>query len=559
MRFWFWFSLFVVAVYGYFGLEFAFRDNYIVDSDARQHVFWMQRFLDPELFPNDWIADYHEFVAPAGYSSLYWIAAKLGIPPLFFNKILPPILGLITTAFCFKTSLYLFPYPAAAFTSSVLLNQILWTKYDIISGTARAFIYPLFLAFLYFLLRRSLLGTTLTIALTAVFYPQSTLVCSGVLILLLLRWDNRRLQLNPNRQDLKIIITGVSVAFVILLTYLLRSPEFGPAISAEVARQSPEFLPDGRTPFFHDNPWEFWLYGNRSGILPKPWLPPIAWLGLLLPWLMRHPSRFVLLEKVRDGIGMLPRIAIASLGMFAIAHLFLFRLHLPSRYTMHSLRIVLSLSAGIAILALLEAGLHASLTQSRPWQRSLAIGGAFLWGIWMIFYPLTPEEFPYHKYKEGEEEAIYEFLQQQPKDTLIASISEKANYLPTFAKRLVLTSEMYAIAYHVGYYNKIRQRTLDIVRAQYSPQLDPAVNLIREYGVNYWLLDRVAFTPPYLSHYDWLMQYEETRDALQRLQQGIVPALSTTVERCTILASEEALLLDANCIAEMGERQIANP
>lgn len=45
----------------------------------------------------------------------------------------------------------------------------------------------------------------------------------------------------------------------------------------------------------------------------------------------------------------------------------------------------------------------------------------------------------------------------------------------------------------------------------------------------------------------------------QRLQQGIVPALSTTVERCTILASEEALLLDANCIAEMGERQIANP
>jgi hypothetical protein len=66
MRFWFWFSLFVVAVYGYFGLQFAFRGNYAIDSDARQHVFWMQRFLDPELFPNDWIADYHEFVAPAG-------------------------------------------------------------------------------------------------------------------------------------------------------------------------------------------------------------------------------------------------------------------------------------------------------------------------------------------------------------------------------------------------------------------------------------------------------------------------------------------------------------
>ena len=37
--------------------------------------------------------------------------------------------------------------------------------------------------------------------------------------------------------------------------------------------------------------------------------------------------------------------------MYALAHLLIFRLHLPSRYTQHSLRMVMSLAAGIVLAA----------------------------------------------------------------------------------------------------------------------------------------------------------------------------------------------------------------
>ncbi len=35
----------------------AFGGAYVVQSDARAHVFWMRRWLDPELFPDDIMAD----------------------------------------------------------------------------------------------------------------------------------------------------------------------------------------------------------------------------------------------------------------------------------------------------------------------------------------------------------------------------------------------------------------------------------------------------------------------------------------------------------------------
>jgi len=55
--FWFSLSLTFAAIYGILGLQEAFSSEYVVQDDARQHVFWMQRFFDPGLFPKDLIAD----------------------------------------------------------------------------------------------------------------------------------------------------------------------------------------------------------------------------------------------------------------------------------------------------------------------------------------------------------------------------------------------------------------------------------------------------------------------------------------------------------------------
>ncbi|NEP62750.1 MAG: hypothetical protein F6K31_38505, partial [Symploca sp. SIO2G7] len=189
--FWLSLSLAFAVHYSILGFQQSLA-QYSVQDDARQHVFWMRRFLDPELFPQDLIADYFQSVAPSGYSTLYKLFATIGIDPIVLSKYLPIILGLITTAYCFGVCLEILPVPVAGFMATAMLNQNLWIEDDLVSATPRAFIYPLLLAFLYYLLRGSLLPCLVAIALQGLFYPQCVLISSGVLVLQVLhrmgRW-----------------------------------------------------------------------------------------------------------------------------------------------------------------------------------------------------------------------------------------------------------------------------------------------------------------------------------------------------------------------------------
>ena len=145
---WFFLSLLFAAICGVLGLKQALHGEYVVQDDARQHVFWMARFVDPDLFPHDLIADYFQSAAPYGYTALYRLMAEIGLDPLLFSKLLPMGLGLIVTGYCFGLALQIFPAPLCGFLASVLLNQNLWMRNDLSSGTPRAFAYPLLLAFL---------------------------------------------------------------------------------------------------------------------------------------------------------------------------------------------------------------------------------------------------------------------------------------------------------------------------------------------------------------------------------------------------------------------------
>ena len=62
--FWFALSLAIVLIYSLESLKVSFQSEYFIQDDARQHIFWMRRFLDAELFPQDFIADYFQSVAP---------------------------------------------------------------------------------------------------------------------------------------------------------------------------------------------------------------------------------------------------------------------------------------------------------------------------------------------------------------------------------------------------------------------------------------------------------------------------------------------------------------
>lgn len=567
--FWLGLSLAIAAMLGIMQMQKAFGAEYVVQDDVRQHVFWMQRFLDPALFPNDLIADYFQSVAPWGFTTLYHLAAQIGLDPAWFNKILPIFIWLVTTAYCFGATLQILPVPAAGFLAATLLNFSTFQADDILSATPRAFTYPLFVAFLYYLLRRSPLPCWLAIGLQGVFYPQIMLVSAGVLVLRLIHWQQWRPHLQGDRQDWLLSGVGLGIAGAASLFYLLGGAnEFGPVLSVPEAKQMAEFWDDGRTTFFTNNPFDYWLLGSRSGLLPRlsRILKPLVILsGLFLPKLLTSPDRFPLGQFVTPRVRSLTDILFASLGLFLAAHLLLFKLHHPSRYTQHSVRVVLAISAGVALVILLDALFQWANRPPDPRpqtrRRLIAWGTTLSLGLYLLLFPIgvpIQQSLPFLEplfpsrtlpaYVYGEYPAIYKFFAQQPKDTLVASLSKEVSNIPSFSRRSILSGWEYGIPYHKGYYDEFKARSRALYIAQYSP--DPALvqQFTNQYGVDFWLLERDAFTPQKMQK-PWGQQFpNDLNTALATQQQGQSPVLQQAIARCTTFQNERFVILPADCV-----------
>ncbi|EGK88892.1 hypothetical protein D0A34_16435 [Microcoleus vaginatus PCC 9802] len=551
--FWLTLSLTFAALYAVLGLKQAFRAEYMVQDDARQHVFWMMRFVDPELFPNDFIANYFQSVAPAGYSTLYKLAATVGIHPLFLHKILPLFLGLISTYYCFGLCLEMLPVPMTGFIASLLLNQHMWMTDDLASTTPRAFIYPIFLAFLYYLSRTSLLPCLGAIALIGLFYPPYALVAAGILVLRLLCWKNGGLRLSGDRTNYLFCSTGLGVIFLVMLPYALDKSEFGPTYTAAEAKQMAEFVPSGRNAFFRPNPKDYWLTGRGSGMFPKSLFTPVTHcVGLLFPLLVFLRSAFPLANQIQSKIWLLLQLFVASSAMFFAAHATLFKLYQPGRYTAYSLRFIVVLITAIALTLIIDGvGYWASKAATKfDIKNLLALITTATIAIAVVFYPCLVEKFPTVGYVEGKMSGLYKFFEQQPKDILIASIAAETDHLPTFSQRSVLVAKEYAVPYQKGYYSKYRQRLSDLIRAQYTPERAVLQNFINQYGVDFWMLDRHALSLQYVKDDGWLNQFDSTPQAMLSLQQGKIPALASAITSCTVFQNEILVVLEASCIVK---------
>jgi hypothetical protein len=175
----------------YFGLISLYHvasSGDLVQDDARLHIVWLHRLMDPSLFAGDPIATYYTAIQPIGFKGFYGLVAALGIDPVAFALVVPLILALVATVYLFWVALLILPVPMAGVLTTLLLNQNIWIKDDLISAAPRAFVYPIFSAFLYYLLRGSQVGILVTLLLLGLFYPQMMLVALGLLTLRLFQW-----------------------------------------------------------------------------------------------------------------------------------------------------------------------------------------------------------------------------------------------------------------------------------------------------------------------------------------------------------------------------------
>lgn len=551
-------ALAVAVVLGLPAVWLAFSHPYTVQDDARIHLFWMRRFLDPDLFPGDLIADYFQTLSPLGVRLFYRLPAGLGIDPMLAAKVVPLLLALVATGYVFGLAVRILPSPAAGFFAAVLLNQNFWLDDDLASATPRAFMSPLLLALLYYLVRRSLLPCLAAAVLIGAFYPPAALLAAGLLGLRAVTaaaggrgwW---------NRWDTRCGVLGAGGAVAGLLPEWLALESLGPLVPLDQARQMSEFSEGGRVPFFVEPLARRWLYGELSGFFPFEWwwLPygyflVVAALGAGLPLLRRLPGAFPG-ARLTAHWPVLPQLVLVSLGLFLLAHLLLFRLYMPSRYSQQSLRIVMAVAGGV-VLAMLADGARHRL------QRSGRLPGpavAVMVGLVLLLYPAAVRhagvDVPQTAYVLSRDPAVHAFLLGTPRDTLIASLDPEANNVPSFSRRAVLVAREYAVPHHVRFYQEIDRRASALIRTQYSPELAEVQRFIREHGVDFWLVHRARLLSPVVPgqhrHNAWIRQFQPAARAAEDLvATGRVPVLARLAGRCLALATAQHVLLRAECI-----------
>ncbi|MDJ0595581.1 MAG: hypothetical protein QNJ72_37290 [Pleurocapsa sp. MO_226.B13] len=551
---WLGISILFCLYYGIYFYYYVFSHDYIVQDDARQHIVWLQRFSDPELFPQDIIANYFSGLAPLGFKSLYFLAAQVGIEPILLAKLLPPILALITTIYIYLFTLEILPIPITAFFSSLLLNQLIWLNDDLVSATARAFLYPLLAAFLYYLAKNKIIPCLILMFLQGLFYPHLLLIEMAILSLRLLAPKNNfSIKLTQKKQPYIWWICGLIVTAIALYPITQKPPELAIVVTAEQMQQMPEFNLGGRSEFYGGGWFKYWFTGSSG--LSLPLFPTIVWFGVALPFLLT--TKLQIIKLITDKVAILKQLTIASLFLFILAQLLLPRLHLPNRYTYHSSRFILAIATGIVLTILLDLGWN-WLEQKKQFNQAAKIKLALvtLFSLIVIIFPAIPHVFTnwFQNWRIGTVPEIYQYLARQPKDILVASLSEEVNNLPAFSRRSILAGSEFSLAYHPMYYNQIQQRTIDLLQAQYTPELKVLQSFIEQYKIDFILIETNAFTSEYLLTKSWLINSyyaDETQKVVEILRSGSSPKLAELVPACSVVSTENLNLLDATCIEKI--------
>ncbi len=563
VAFWFGVSFITPFYYGLISFFYANSSAYIVQDDARYHIVWLQRLIDPDLFPNDVMADYYSAIQGIGFRSFYALAASLGIEPLAFAKIVPLLLALVTTVYLFWTALLILPVPICGALTTILLNQNIWIRDDLISASPRAFVYPLFAAFLYYLLRDSKALCLVSLGLLSLFYPQMALVAVGMLTLRLIRWDGLRPRLPSRLQDYGFWLTASVVIGGALLIFSHQVAEqAGRLTSLAEMRAWPEFQPGGRGEYFGLPFLTFWFDG-LSG-LRFPLYPPIIWLGAMLPlvvWKVPHyfHKAFPLSVAVTAEVRVLGQMLISSLAFFFLSHIIFPALYLPSRYSFYSTRFALIIASGVMLTLVMQCWVGWLVRQWQRWRRwswldFVRVGVSVGFAIAVIIAPSIPPVFlKGQSWEVGEPASLYEFIAQTPEDTMIASLVREVNDdIPAFSQRSVLVGREFALPYHVDFYGEMRQRMRDLVTAQYSADLSEVKAFIDSYNIDLWILADDFADADYLDQQDWLLNSSE-KAAVVEADSGLArdrsPAISQTISDCSSYTKAGLIVLEADCIA----------
>jgi hypothetical protein len=377
-------------------------DPYSLEEDFR-NWYWMHRFQDPTLFPNDYWIERNVFEVTFGFatlliyksSPLYGLLYQLGsnfLPVILLGKLQAFPLTVIAVFYLYRISERFVPAKTAMITCIffVLLNFVLSSLVSMTGGFQRSFVLPLLLAFIYYWLQRKFHYVAVMLFLAAGLYPPLfvLLFITCILELILSWWSVRH---TPERRHYSRYMGGLLVLggiislllWSITIDMMTRISVSDVTDNWSLLSENSQYAPGGRASLFYIFP-----YVGRGGIADQGLTIIIIMFLALFAILIS----FWQLQRVRD----FPRVfkslfwsswiafALAWSGYFLTAS---FPLYLPSRYTQSSLLLILF----IFVMSHAPAALQAAARMMTAHTVSLRWLSAPIAGFLLILFFFVPE------------------------------------------------------------------------------------------------------------------------------------------------------------------------
>lgn len=472
-------------------------DFLVFDDDARQHVYWTAKFQDPELFREDLLTEFisSPMMDPPGYQFIYRLGTEL-LDPLSLSQLISLLLLMASLWLLELWCRSLIPHSGGRFFLQILF--LFFSLYASSGGFPRGFAFPLLIGFLALLQRGASAWGGLMLVLEALLYPPILLNTLAMAVLWVMGRLGKAGKETRLLKDTAFLAGGflVSVALLVSVYASSQGNLFGPQVSPQDARAMPEFQEVGRSAFFRGNTLEFLLLG-RSGIGAEY----LIGFGIIL-------AAMALLGGVR--VIRLPSQALhlcwTSLLLFGMAHILLFKLHLPSRYTIYTLPLAFMLVIGASAGPFLEAaqglwirhGGRSLLRSLRSrWVAGGVLGGVMVVYAWAQGHVILRFDTQMVALDRTQMEML-EFLRGLPKGTMVAAQPLDADNVPLVSLRKVLANQELSLPYQIGYYREVRQRIFDLFGAYYARDWVEIEEFVKKYGIGALVVNKTHFTPSFL-------------------------------------------------------------
>ena len=563
-----------------------------VQDDALVHQYWMRSFQDPELFHDSLTRELRSSERyPDAYEGLFRLASEFA-DPISFGEWLGVALMAISGWLVSRIVREHTPWVPAAWLGAALFLALV-DIHRFYGGFPRAFLHPAVLLTVLLALRGRQLSAALVAAGSSFLYPPAALLAVGILVVSAVAWRDGQPRVDRRRAGLATL--AVVVMFAAVLGPQLSGGNSADVMTAAQARAYPEFNAHGPLHFFVSSPVRF-LKQNRSGFDLRTSGSILALSALLL--LVTRPANARLMRVEVFAL------AVVALGLYTIAHLVLFKLYLPHRYTYPLLAffaIVVAVTlrptwqavgttrrprlwsftllvaplvvylvavhafplgpgraldglqepasiAGIAALVSLAAG--AALLITRFAETEMAVLGAVLTGLGLfaalLWQPARPSGTPCR------ESSLTTYLQTLPKDAVIAGDPVALTCIPLTARRPVVISMKLLPSYEAAYFRETRARMFATLGAYYGPSTRGIVALRRRYGATHLWVRREAVEAEVASPKGviWKARNQPYGQLVRRLVTAGTPAVLTLPAACRTWNAEGNEIYEIRCLAE---------